>query len=545
METSEDKEENGDRDHFSERKTMQSYMARPTSDESSFLAMMKFYCCPFDARYEDLGEFGSSDFCKVILRDCMAGFVVAMVAIPMAMGFAVASGLKPVQGIVGGAIAGLIGALFGGSKYQVYGPTAAFIPVMHGIMALHMEGGALYTTALNEEEIFHRGHGLLVLISLVAAVMLIGLSLARVGSLVAKVPNCILVGFTIGIAFTIAFGFAEEALGLPEFKAATGVNVTNRQSGQIYQTSHHLTVNPHMPGETLWPKLEYLQKELGHINAYALLLTIATAVCMQLFARISLFIPAVLILITLLCQTLWKDKELRTVFDNYGHIPQTMTLTPPIYHPGDAPAYYAAGIIAYYAVTITVVGAVESLICSRMADTLADNLGTPFHPNKELWAQGLVNAVVPLFNGFPHNGALARTALNIKLGAVTPLAGIMKCIFKLLMVFVFSRSLEMMPMAAIAGLLWYVAFNMVSLEQLGEVYEDGGWAHVAVTVVTAVLVVTTDIVHGIAFGMLSYAIGFFLEPHVPEALSGRGSGRGSGRKEIGTDDEKQPIMVTP
>jgi len=506
--------------------TWQSYMAKPTTDDSSFVAVLKFYSHPLDARYEDLGNFRSAQFRKGIFRDCMAGLVVAMVVIPMAMGFAVASGLRPEQGIIGGCVAGLIGAAFGGSKYQVYGPTAAFIPVINGVMALYMKGGALYVAGVDDEEVFQRGHGMLVLISLVAAVMLIGLGLARVGTLVAKVPYCILVGFTIGIAFTIVFTFADEALGIPTMAIPKNETLTLQP------------VNPHIPGDALWPKLGHVHKHIWDVNPYALFLAIGTMISMQLLGRISVFIPSAfmaMVLSTLLSQTVWQDKELRTIFHNYGHIPQqTITFSPPLFHTGDAPSYQVAGIILYYAIAITFVGAVESLFCIRMADSLAGNEGTPFHPNKELWAQGWINAVVPLLNGFPHSGALARTALNIKLGAVTPFAGIIACVLKVAMAFSFSRWLEKIPMPSIAGLLWYVAFNMVSFAQMKQVFEEGRGPHVLVACITAILVVATDIIHGIAFGMIVYAMGYYVTPYLPDSITCIDSD--------GTDEEKIPMM---
>ena len=117
--------------------------------------------------------------------------------------------------------------------------------------------------------------------------------------------------------------------------------------------------------------------------------------------------------------------------------------------------------IAFYVVAILFVAAIESLLCSRMADRLADNRGTPYNPDKELWGQGVVNVAVPLLNGFPHTGALARTATNIKLGAVTPLAGICKCFLKLALAFYLAAYLDLVPMACVGGILAYVAFNMV------------------------------------------------------------------------------------
>src|SRR5687767_14263228 len=141
------------------------------------------YCNPFDGRYEDLTK---GPWYLNVFRDFAAGIIVAMMAIELAMGFAMASGLKTEQGIVGGAVAAIVGALFGGSKYQVYGPTAAFIPIIAALMAAY------------------NSHAFLVLASILAGVIIMGLGLARLGRIVALVPHSIVVGFTIGIAVVIA-----------------------------------------------------------------------------------------------------------------------------------------------------------------------------------------------------------------------------------------------------------------------------------------------------------------------------------------------------
>src|SRR5918993_5660670 len=168
-------------------------------NETSLKNRLLFFITPFDGRYEDLKK---GNWRLNVVRDLTAGLVVAMVAIPLAMGFAMASGLRPEQGIVGGAVAGLIGALFGGSKYQVYGPTAAFIPVIAEIMLSHgAEDPAV-------------GHAFLVLVSILAGVVLLLMGLMGFGRFVALVPHSIVIGFTIGIAVTIALSQVGEVLGL-------------------------------------------------------------------------------------------------------------------------------------------------------------------------------------------------------------------------------------------------------------------------------------------------------------------------------------------
>jgi len=508
---------------------LRALMTRPTRDDSSLSRTLKFYCSPLDARYEDLVELGSPKFYKGIFRDTMAGLVVAMIAIPNAMGFAIASGLQPAQGIIGGVVAGLMGALFGGSKFQMYGPSAGIIPVMASVMALNKgpvfdgvgenktmvwEGGPLFDKEadLDDEEIFRRGHGLLVLVSLIAAFMLFALAMARAGSVVSRVPRCIVVGFTIGIAVTIGFALAESALGI-------------ESSGAYYG---------------FWPKLVHIYEHLDTMNVYALTIAMGTLIFTKGSSYVSVFIPGALIAIvasTILAQTVWSEKKLDNIFDHYGDIPTNVTLTPPLFSPAGHGAwdmFDACRKIIYHSVQIAFVVAVESLLCARMADSMSDNQGTLFHPNKELWGQGLINAVTPLFNSFPHAGALSGTALNVQVGAVTPLAGILKCLFVLAIAFAEMRWLELMPMASIAGLLLYVALSMVSPLEISRVRAEGGWPHLCIMVLTAVLVVATDFLIGVASGMLIYSIGFILIPYMPEWMLTSA--------EDGTKEEKEPIL---
>src|SRR5262245_45708041 len=171
--------------------------------EESFAQRLLLFLTPIDGRYEDLR--GGNVHLKV-LRDFTAGLIVALVAIPLAMGFAMASGLRPEQGIVGGAIAGLVGALFGGSKYQVYGPPAAFIPVVGAIVGKY-------------------DHSFLVLASVIAGGILMAMGLARIGRLASRVPHSIIVGFTLGIAIVIATSQLGEAMGI---KAKMGVGLLDK-----------------------------------------------------------------------------------------------------------------------------------------------------------------------------------------------------------------------------------------------------------------------------------------------------------------------------
>jgi sulfate permease, SulP family len=461
-------------------------------EDGSLWQRLAFYCNPIDARYEDLTR---GPWYMNVLRDFTAGLIVAMVAIPLAMGLAMASGLPPEMGIVGGAVAGLIGALFGGSKYQVYGPTAAFIPVILGI-----------TTRYD-------GYDFLIWCSLLAGVILMLIGVARLGRLVARVPNSIVVGFTIGISIVIALSQVEQVFG---FKAKLEYGFFEKMRGIV--------------------------AHIGELNLYAVAIAGLTFFVTKYLLKLSKFIPAPLIavgLATLLASTMWADVGLSVVKDKYGAIPTNLLqftlpgaieLTPTVIWD-----------LIYFAVAIVFVSGVESLLCSRMADRLADNRGTPYNPNKELWGQGWVQVVVPLLNGFPHTGALARTATNIKVGAVSPLAGVFKFVLKLMLAVYLASWLEMVPMACIGGILMFVAANMVKPAEVREVWNHNRF-HAGLMVYTAVMVPVTDFLVGVLSALVLYGIlhRWFDSPEVTQPrLAEQPAGGRAESPSIGHDEEQQ------
>lgn len=429
-----------------EMKSSRAAPLSPTPDAAPLGKRLLYYMNPFDARFEDLFK---GNLTLNIFRDVMAGLIVAMVAIPLAMGFAMASGLRPEQGIVGGAIAGLIGALFGGSKYQVYGPTAAFIPVIGGLMVTY-------------------NHSMLVLASILSGVILMLFGVARLGRYVAMVPHSIVVGFTIGIAITIALSQGPEVFGI---EAKSGYAAVD--------------------------KLRVILENVNQINVYSVALGLLTFLITKYVLKISPFIPAPLLAIgvtSAIAAFAWPDKNLVLISDHYGKIPTDfLVFASPAPFPMSGKALLD---LAYFVAAIVFVSAVESLLCSRMADRLADNKGTPFNPNKELWGQGWVQIVIPLLNGFPHTGALARTATNIKVGAVSPLAGIMKCILKLLLAAFLAQYLELVPMACIGGILLFISSAMVKPAEIREVLRNNSF-HIFLMVYTAIMVVALGFLEGV------------------------------------------------
>ncbi|WP_239649805.1 SulP family inorganic anion transporter [Methylocucumis oryzae] len=427
-----------------------------------------------DSRFEDLKK---ETWIKTTYRDMSAGLIVALTAIPMAMGFAMAMGLRPEQGIIAGALACVIGRTWGGSKYQVYGPTAAFIPIIGGLIAKYGEasGGTLA-----------EAHGFLVFVSIIAGIILMLMGVFGLGKYAKWVPNSIIVGFTVGIAVAIALSNFESILGIESYQDLLGED--EEIKGGIL---HNLAV------------------ALGNfdkINGWSVVLGLGTFLVTKLLLRISIFIPAPLLSIalsTVLAATVWNDKHVILVKDIYGSIPNNFfVFTPPVL------PVMTSGVVldvVYFVFGIVFVSAVESVLCSSMADRMANNRGTPFNPDKEFWGQGLVQVFTPMLNGFPCTGALARTATSIKAGAVTPLAGYFKAFFKLSLAYYIAHYLEMVPMACIGGILLWVASNMIKVSEIKEVINHNRF-HAVLMVFTAVMVPATDFLTGVLSALIIFFV---------------------------------------
>jgi SulP family sulfate permease len=436
------------------------------------LGRIKLFFTFFDSRWEDLTK---ENWLKTIYKDFSAGLIVAMTAIPMAMGFAMAMGMRPEHGIIAGALACVIGRTFGGSKYQVYGPTAAFIPVIAALIAK-------YSNPANGGT-FEQAHGFLVLVSIISGIVLMIMGVYGVGKYAKLVPNSIIVGFTVGIAVAIAATNFKDILGLDSFKALLG------------DSSRNLT-----------EKIKYMSEHLHLINGWSILLGLITFLLAKYLLKISIYIPGPVIAMgtaTLLAATLLGDKNIILVRDLYGSIPNNFfNLQLPF-----LPAMNGSVMIdiVYFVVSIVFVSGVESVLCSSMADRLAKNERTPFNPDKEFFGQGLVQIITPLVQGFPCTGALARTATSIKAGATTPLAGYFKAILKLSMAFFLAQYLELIPMACIGGILVWVASNMIKVSEIKEIKAHGKFEF-AMMVYTAVMVPLTDFLTGVLSALIIYFV---------------------------------------
>ena len=442
---------------------------------NSPLARLKLFFTFFDARWEDLTK---DSWGKTVYKDFSAGLIVAMTAIPMAMGFAIAVGMRPEHGIIAGALACVVGRTFGGSKYQVYGPTAAFIPVIAALIEK-------YSNPANGGS-FEQAHGFLVLVSIIAGVILIIMGIYGFGKYAKLVPNSIIVGFTVGIAIAIALTNLEDILGIESFEDFLGQDedIKGGILHNLYMAFHNL----------------------DKINIWSILIGVLTFVITKGLLRISVFIPGPVIAMgtaTLLSATVFADKGLVLVKDLYGSIPNNFFVFTAPELPG-----YSAGIlidVLYFVGAIVFVSGVESILCSSMADKLAGNKKTPFNPDKEFFGQGMVQIITPLVQGFPCTGALARTATSIKAGAQTPLAGYFKAVLKLLMAFFLAQYLELIPMACIGGILVWVASNMIKPSEIKEIKQLGKFEF-SMMVYTAVMVPMTDFLTGVLSALIIYFV---------------------------------------
>jgi sulfate permease, SulP family len=442
----------------------------PTSPASR----IKLFFTLFDSRWEDLTK---KNWPKIVYKDFSAGLIVAMTAIPMAMGFAMAMGMRPENGIIAGALACIIGRTFGGSKYQVYGPTAAFIPVIAALFNKYgpASGGT-----------FETAHGFLILVSIIAGIILIIMGIFGFGKYAKLVPNSIIVGFTVGIAVAIALTNVEDILGIESFK-----DLMEQEEGIKGGLVHNIQV---------------AMGNMHKINPWSIFLGLLTFAMTKILLRISVFIPGPVIAMgtaTLLSATLLADKNIVLVKDIYGSIPNNFFVFTGPSLPGMSGTVILD--ILYFVGAIVFVSGVESILCSSMADRLANNTKTPFNPDKEFFGQGMVQILTPLVQGFPCTGALARTATSIKAGATTPLAGYFKAILKLTMAFYLAQYLELIPIACIGGILVWVASNMIKKREIVEVKHHGKFEFAMMTY-TAVMVPLTDFLTGVLSALIIYFI---------------------------------------
>jgi SulP family sulfate permease len=341
-----------------------------------------------------------------VMRDLIAGVVVGVVALPLALAFAIASGVPPERGLYTAVIAGFLISALGGSRVQIGGPTGAFVVIVYGIVAKY-------------------GYDGLVLCTIMAGIILIILGLARMGALLKFIPYPVITGFTSGIAVIIFSSQIKDLLGL--------------QMGKV-------------PPDFMEKWVAY-GEHLTKISLPTVLLAAGTLVVLIVWPRVSRMLPApfvAMILATLAVRLFHLPVE--TIGSRFGAVPSS--LPPP--HLPDLQFSNIKELISP-AMTVALLAAIESLLSAVVADGM---IGTRHKSNMELVAQGVANIVSPIFGGIPATGAIARTATNIRSGGRTPLAGMTHAVTLLLILVFLGRWASMVPLAALAAILVVVSYHM-------------------------------------------------------------------------------------
>jgi sulfate permease, SulP family len=361
--------------------------------------------------------------------DAGAGITVGIVALPLAMAFAIASGLKPEAGLWTAIIAGFLISALGGTSVQIGGPAGAFIVIVYGIVERYGLANLLISTVS-------------------AGVLLFLLGWLRLGSWVRHVPVSVVIGFTNGIAVLIGLSQLRDVMGLQVDKMPADffsqIGTLSSAIGSFNPYAFGLAVVSVL-GLFLWPRLwavdSQFRRQIDSIQGISAL-------------KATSRVPAPVIALVSLTLLAWAlSLPVDTIGSRFGGIPQGL----PVFQ-WPAFSWETAKLLVVPTLTIALLGAIESLLCARVADQLSD---TPKHdPNQELMAQGIANTVVPFFGGMPATGTIARTVTNIRAGAVSPIAGIVHA-GTLAAVVLLAAPLAMhIPLAVLAGVLLFVAWNM-------------------------------------------------------------------------------------
>ena len=392
---------------------------------------------------------------KQVISDIVAGIIVAIIALPLSIALAIASGVSPEKGLYTAIIAGFVIALFGGSKVNISGPTAAFATIVAGIVATYGTSG-------------------LVIATIMAGILLILMGLLKFGSLIKYIPHTITTGFTFGIAVTIVIGQIKDFLGL------------------TYPEGTHAV-------ETI-EKVEAVAKSITTLNWQALVVGGISLAILIVWPYISKKIPGSLIAVVVgTAMVKLLNMDVNTIGDLY-------TIS------GDLPAFSFPEVnfelikqLIPSAFTIAILAGIESLLSCVVSDGMINDR---HNSNTELIAQGLGNICSGLFGGIPATGAIARTAANVKNGGRTPVAGIVHALVLLLILVVLMPYAAWIPMPVIAAILFIVAYNMCEWRQFVRICKTAPKSDIAVLVATFLLTVIFDLVVAIEIGMLMTAILF-------------------------------------
>ncbi len=392
------------------------------------------------------------------LRDLVAGITVGLVALPLAMAFAIASGLPPQAGIYCAIVTGFLISALGGSTTQIGGPTGAFVVVIAGIVAAHGVDGLFMCTVM-------------------AGIILVVMGLTGMGSAVKYIPRPIVIGFTNGIAILIASTQIKDFFGLKLEK---------------------------VPG-VFWLRMEALAFNFHTISFEATALAIGTVVIILICRAFSNRIPGAIVALVAGTAAVWIFKlPVETIGSRFHGIPSGL----PHLH---IPAFRTDLIHGLLgpALTVAMLGAIESLMSAVVSDRMSNssNLKDRHNPNVELVAQGIANIASPMFGGLPATGAIARTATNIRAGAKTPVAGMIHALTLLGILLFASKLVSFVPMAVLAGILMVVSYNMGEWREIPALLKLTK-TDISVWLVTFALTVFADLTVAVQAGMILAALLF-------------------------------------
>ena len=391
---------------------------------------------------------------KDYLSDIVAGVIVAIIALPLSIALAIASGATPETGLFTAIIAGFVTALLGGSKVNITGPTAAFATIVAGI-------------------ILSQGMDGLFLATIMAGIILILMGLLRLGSLIKYIPHTITVGFTSGVALTLVVGQFKDFLGLTYPEGTVAIETMD--------------------------KLALVVKHISTFNPWAFAMGVLGLCILIVWPKISKKIPGSLVAVlvgALVC--LIPAISANTIGSLY-----TISSALPSFH---FPEITGERILALLpsAFTIALLAGIESLLSCVVSDNMVND---KHNSNTELIALGTGNLLVGCFGGIPATGAIARTAANVKNGGKSPLAGMVHAVVLLLVLVLLMPLASYIPMPIIAAILFIVAYNMCEWREFVAVVKTKKWNDILVLVITFVLTVVFDLVKAIAVGMaVHYAI---------------------------------------
>lgn len=389
----------------------------------------------------------------VFIKDLTAGIIVGIVALPLAIAFAIASGVKPEQGLYTAIVAGFIISLLSGSRVQIGGPTGAFIVIIYGIVQKF-------------------GYDGLVIATIMAGVLLVIMGFAKLGAVIKYIPYPVTVGFTAGIALIIAVGQVRDLLGLHMEK---------------------------VPAEFI-EKIVAYSEHAGSITPIAAMIGITTIVIVFLWPRVTQRVPGSLVAIVVTTSAVQLfDLPVDTIGSRFGSVSGAL---PSLHLPHVE--WRALPALVSPAITIALLAGIESLLSAVVADGMT---GRKHRSNMELIAQGLANIASALFGGIPATGAIARTATNIKNGGQTPIAGIVHAFVLLLIMLFFGKWAALIPMATLAGILVVVAYNMSEWHHFVKLLKSPKM-DIAVLLVTFFLTILVDLTVAIQAGVVLAALLF-------------------------------------